>query len=413
MSDAATLAAPAPAKPPKDRAAFSFIFITVLLDMVALGMVVPVLPRVILGFVDGDASQAAHIVGALGAAWATMQFVSMPVMGALSDRFGRRPVILLSNFGLAAAYALVAIAPNLIWVAFARLLSGASAASVSTANAYIADVTPPDQRAARFGMLGAAFGAGFVLGPALGGLLGASDPRLPYYAAALFSLANGLYGLFVLPESLKPENRRPFSWSRANPVGTLRFFTARPALGGIALMRFLEGLAQVVLPSTFVLYAAHRYGWDTQQVGLTLATVGVASVLVNVLVVRRVVAAFGERRALLAGLAFGATGFCIYGLAWRGELFWLGIPFASLWAMAGAGVQAIATRKVDPGEQGQLQGALAAVMGVSGMVGPLVFTTVFALGVEGRLGVDLPGAPFLLASALVGCAWLIGLRVAR
>ncbi|MBU6372347.1 MAG: MFS transporter [Alphaproteobacteria bacterium] len=381
--------------------------------MVALGMVVPVLPQVVLGFVNGDAAQAAHVVGALGAMWATMQFISMPIMGALSDRFGRRPVILLSNFGMALSYALVAIAPNLIWLAFARLISGAAAASVSTANAYIADVTPPEKRAARFGLLGAAFGAGFVLGPALGGLLGAQDPRLPYYAAAIFSFANGLYGVFVLPESLKPENRRAFAWSRANPVGTLKFFLSKPALGGIAAMRFLEGLAQVVLPSTFVLYAAHRYGWDTQQVGLTLATVGVASVVVNVLVVRRVVAAFGERRALLAGLAFGATGFCIYGLAWRGELFWVGIPFAALWAMAGAGVQAIATRKVAPSEQGELQGALAAVMGVSGMVGPLIFTSVFALGVEGKLGADLPGAPFLLASLLVACAWMIGLRVAR
>ncbi|MFZ4600953.1 MAG: TCR/Tet family MFS transporter [Caulobacterales bacterium] len=401
------------AAPPPRKAAFAFVFVTVLLDTMALGIVVPVLPTIVLGFVDNDTAQAAHVVGALGAFWATMQFVSMPFLGALSDQFGRRPVILISNFGMAAAYLIVATAPSLIWIFASRILSGIAAASVSTANAYIADVTPPDQRAARFGVLGAAFGAGFVLGPAIGGLLGAADPRLPYWAAAICSLVNATYGVFVLPESLAKENRRTFSWRRANPVGAFDFLRERPQIAGLAGARFLEGLAQVVLPSSFVLYASHRYGWDTATIGLTLGMVGVSSVLVNVFLVRRVVRALGERRALLTGLVCGALGFAVYGTAPTGALFWLGIPLQSCWAIGGAAAQSILTRQVEPNEQGQLQGALAAVMGVGGMIGPPLFTTIFAIGIAGGLGADLPGAPYYLGALFLVGAWTIARAATR
>jgi DHA1 family tetracycline resistance protein-like MFS transporter len=399
--------------PPARRGAFTFVFITVLLDMMALGLVVPVLPKIVLGFVQGDAAEAAHLVGLLGAFWATMQFLAMPVMGALSDQVGRRPIILASNFGLAIAYMLVAVAPNLVWLFFSRILSGIAAASVSTANAYIADVTPPAERAARFGMLGAAFGAGFVLGPALGGILGADDPRLPYWVAAACSLANALYGIFILPESLAPENRTKFGWAKANPIAAFTFLRARPQIAGLASARFLEGLAQVVLPSTFVLYASHRYGWDTRTIGLTLAMVGVASVVVNTLIVRQAVHILGERRALLMGITCGAIGFAIYGFAPTGPLFWLGIPLQALWGVGGAAAQAILTRQVGPEEQGRLQGSLAAVIGIAGMIGPILFTTVFAFGVEGRVGVEAPGAPLLLATAIVAIAWTLARSATR
>jgi len=405
------LAASAP--PPRHQAAFGFIFITVLLDMMALGLIVPVLPRIVLGFMHGDTAAASHMLGLLGAFWASVQFLTMPVMGAFSDQFGRRPAILLSNFGLAIAYLLAAAAPNIAWLFASRILSGAAAASVSTANAYVADVTPPDHRAARFGLLGAAFGAGFVLGPAVGGLLGAIDLRLPYAVAAGFSVLNGLYGLFVLPESLPRERRSRFSWAKANPVGAFKFLSARPRILGLTAARFLEGMAQVVLPSTFVLYAGHRYGWDTRMVGITLGCVGVASVAVNIGLVRAIVARIGERRAMLTGLASAIVGFSIYGLAPVGWMFWCGIPFAAFWAMSGASGQAILTRQVGPTEQGQLQGALAAVVGVAGMIAPIVFTTVFAAGIEGRLGASVPGAPFLLAACLLSAAWLIARMATR
>ena len=407
MSEAAATA-PAPR-----RAAFAFIFVTVMLDMLALGLVVPVLPQLILQFEGGDTADAAHVVGILGALWATMQFLSMPVMGALSDQVGRRPVILVSNFGLALAYAMVAAAPSLVWLFVARAVNGICAASVSTANAYVADVTAPDKRAAAFGMLGAAFGAGFILGPAIGGLLGADDPRLPFWVAAGMSLANGLYGLFVLPESLPVDRRSRFSWRRANPVAAFGFLNRRPAIRGLATSRFLEGLAQVVLPTIFVLYATHRYGWDTRTIGLTLAGAGLGSVLVNAGLVRHAVRIFGERRALLIGLACGTAGFAIYGLAPEGWIFLLGLPIAALLAFSGASAQAILSRQVGPEEQGQLQGALAALIGVAGMIGPLTFTAVYAAALDGTLGFSLPGAPLLAAAGLLAAAWVIARRATR
>jgi DHA1 family tetracycline resistance protein-like MFS transporter len=216
------------------RAAIAFIFITILLDMLALGMIIPVLPKLIESFMGGDTASAAKIYGIFGTVWAFMQFVSMPVMGALSDRFGRRPVILLSNLGLGLDYILMALAPSLRWLFVGRVISGVTAASVSTAMAYVADVTPTERRAAGFGMMGVAFGAGFVLGPAIGGILGSVDPRLPFWAAAVASLANAAYGFLILPESLPPERRRAFEWRRANPLGSLRLLRSHPQLKGLA-----------------------------------------------------------------------------------------------------------------------------------------------------------------------------------
>jgi len=281
------------------KAAMAFIFAIVLLDVIALGIVIPVLPKLIETMLGGDTPRAAEVFGIFGTAWALMQFTFSPVLGALSDRFGRRPVLLISMSGHGLDYVLMALAPSLGWLFLGRIISGITASSFSTAYAYIADVTPPEKRAGAFGMVGAAFGIGFVLGPALGGLLGALDPRLPFWVAAAFSLANAAYGWFVLPESLTSEHRMAFSWAHANPVGSLRLFSRHPQLIGLAGVAFLYQLAHVVLPSVTVLYTSYRYGWSNATMGLTLAAVGVASGIVQAALIRPTVDRFGERTALI------------------------------------------------------------------------------------------------------------------
>ncbi|MGY3453057.1 TCR/Tet family MFS transporter [Bradyrhizobium sp. USDA 4353] len=395
------------------RGAVAFIFVTILLDMLALGLIMPILPKLIESFVGNDTAQAARIFGLFGTAWALMQFVFSPVLGSLSDRFGRRPVILLSNFGLAADYVLMALAPSLAWLFVGRLISGVTSASISTAFAYIADLTPPERRAAIFGRIGAAFGAGFVLGPATGGLLGDIDPRLPFWAAAGLSFANALYGLLVLPESLPSERRSPFRWRSANPLGALRLLRSDRTLAGLSLVNFITQLAHVVLPSTFVLYATYRYGWDTRTVGLTLAIVGVCAMVVQGGAVGFIVRSLGERGALMLGLCSGTLGFLIFGLAPTGPLSWTGIPAMALWGVSGAAIQALMTRLVPPDRQGQLQGATSSVQSMAQLAGPFLFTLTFAYFIGATAPLHLPGAPFLLVSALLIMALVIAVRTLR
>jgi DHA1 family tetracycline resistance protein-like MFS transporter len=399
--------------PAPRRAALAFIFVTITLDMMAIGVIVPVLPKLVESFVSNDTAAAARIFGVFGIVWALMQFVSMPVMGALSDRFGRRPVILLSNVGLGLDYVLMALAPTLSWLFVGRVISGITAASISTGMAYVADVTPLEKRAAAFGMTGIAFGVGFVLGPALGGLLGGLDPRLPFWAAAGLSLSNAVYGLFVLPESLPPERRRAFEWRRANPVGSLKLLRSLPGLTRLAGISFLGNLAHAVLPSVFVLYAGYRYGWDTRRVGLALAVIGVSSAVVQGALVGPLVKRLGERRTLLTGLAFGVLGFCVYALAPSGAAFLAAIPLVSLWGLAGPSAQGLMTRLVDPTRQGELQGANGAVLGIAAMIGPGLFTQTFAFFIGDTAPSPVPGAPFFLASLLLALAWVVALRVSR
>lgn len=395
------------------RGAVAFIFVTILLDMLALGLIMPILPKLIESFVANDTAQAARIFGLFGTAWALMQFVFSPVLGSLSDRFGRRPVILLSNFGLAADYVLMAMAPSLAWLFIGRLISGITSASISTAFAYIADLTPPERRAAIFGRMGAAFGAGFVLGPATGGLLGDIDPRLPFWAAAGLSFVNAVYGLLVLPESLGHERRSPFRWRTANPLGALQLLRSDRMLAGLSMVNFITQLAHVVLPSTFVLYATYRYGWDTRTVGLTLAIVGVCAMVVQGGAVGWIVRSLGERGALLLGLCSGTLGFLIFGLAPTGMLSWLGIPAMALWGVSGAAIQALMTRLVPADRQGQLQGATSSVQSMAQLAGPFLFTLTFAYFIGATAPVHLPGAPFLLASMLLVVALAIALRTIR
>jgi MFS transporter, DHA1 family, tetracycline resistance protein len=396
---------------PAHRApAFIFVFITVLLDMLALGMIVPVLPRLVVDFLGGDTARAAQIFGLFGAAWALMQFVFSPVQGALSDRFGRRPVILLSNLGLGLDYIFMALAPSLIWLFVGRLISGITSASISTAYAYIADVTPGEQRAGRFGLLGVAFGVGFVLGPALGGLAGNISPRLPFWIAAGLSLANALYGFLVLPESLAAERRAPLAWRRANPFGALALLASQPQLGGLAAVSFLGNLAHATLPSISVLYMQYRYGFDERMVGFTLAAVGLCSMVVQGGLIGRTVQRFGERTTLIVGLGFGIAGFTVFGLAPTAALFWCGIPLMSLWGFASPSALGLMSRRVSASEQGRLQGANSSLMGVANMLGPALFGQVFAVFIGAGIAWQLPGAPFLLAAGLLVAAAIVALR---
>jgi MFS transporter, DHA1 family, tetracycline resistance protein len=386
------------------EAAFAFIFATVLLDMLAVGIIIPVLPKLVFDFLGGNAAETAKILGIFGTAWALMQFFFSPLQGALSDSFGRRLMILLSNFGVGLDYVLMALAPTLGWLFVGRVISGITAASISTAYAYVADVTPPDKRAARFGLLGAAFGAGFVLGPALGGLAGTISPRLPFWVAAGLSLANASYGLVILPESLPAARRTRFAWRRANPFGALALLRSHAMLFRLAIINFLGNLAHAVLPSIGVLYMMYRYGWNESIVGLTLAAVGAASIIVQGLVVGPVTRWVGERAALMLGLVFGVGGFLIFALAPNGLIFWLAIPVMALWGLEGPACMALMSRLVGASEQGQLQGANASVTGIANLFGPGLFTLTFAFAIGGGREFNLPGAPFLIASLLLAAA---------
>ena len=395
------------------QAAALFILFTVLLDMLSFGIIIPVLPKLVENFMGGDTARAAELFGYMGTAWALMQFLCSPIQGALSDRFGRRPVVLLSNVGLGLDYILMALAPNLSWLFVGRVIAGMASSSFSTAGAYIADVTPPEQRAAAFGKIGMVFGLGFILGPALGGWLGAIDPRLPFWGAATLSLLNACYGYFVLPESLPRERRRAFVWTRANPVGSLVLLRSHHELFGLATVAFLGYLAHAVLPSTAVLYMGYRYGWDTASVGLMLAGVGVAAMIVQGLLIRPLTARFGERTTLLGGLLCGAAGFSIYGIAPQGWIFCLGIPIMAFWGLAGPSTQSLMTRRVSGSEQGQLQGAIASLNGVTGLIGPTLFTQIFAHFIDAQTEWQVPGAPFLIASLLLLAAATISWQATK
>ena len=403
--------------PPASRAAVAFIFITLMLDVLSMGVVIPVLPKLIEGFMDGAQADAVRIGGMLSLVWALMQFVVAPVQGALSDRFGRRPVLLLSMTGLGLDYVVMALAPNLTWLFIARAISGATAASFSTANAYIADVTPPEKRPAAFGLMGAAFGIGFVIGPALGGYAGSFDPRLPFWVAAGLSLLNALYGYFILPESLPPERRsKKFSLANAHFLGSLRMLTSNVQLAGLAAAHFFYSVAHNVYPAVFVWFTMYRYGWDQATNGLALAATGVASIVVQGGLIGPVVKWLGPRRSMAAGLLFGITGFLIYAVGPSDMSVWIAIPIAALWGFYTPAAQSIMTQRVSPSQQGQLQGALGSMMGLAAIVSPPLYTNVFALAVEAKNsapGLPILGAPFFVAAFLLMCALATAMYATR
>ena len=393
------------------KAALAFIFITVLIDVLAFGVIIPVLPHLVQQMVGGNISSAAWWVGGFGVAFSLIQFVCSPIQGTLSDRYGRRPVILLSCLGLGLDFIFMALAPTLAWLFVGRMISAATSASFTTANAYIADVTTHENRAKGFGMIGAAFGLGFIVGPLIGGVLGDIDLRLPFWFSAGLALLNFCYGLFVLPESLPVENRtKHFDWSHANPVGSLKLLLRYPQVFGLAAVIFIADLAHYSYSSVFVLYGDYRYGWGQKEVGYVLAVVGVLSVIVNVALVGRLVKAMGERRAVLLGLACGAVGFAIYGIAGVGWIFLLGLPISALWAIAAPAMQSLITRQVGADAQGRIQGALTSLVALAGIVAPVLFAGSFGWFVSDAVPVKLPGIPFLIAAALLVIAWLVTWR---
>jgi DHA1 family tetracycline resistance protein-like MFS transporter len=397
--------------PAARKAALAFIFITVLIDVIAFGVIIPVLPHLVQQFVGGDTSVAAYWTGVFAFAFSLVQFFSAPIQGALSDRYGRRPVILLSCLGLGLDFVLMALAPSLAWLFVGRIISAVTSASFTTANAYIADVVPAERRAKSYGMIGAAFGLGFIVGPLVGGVLGGIDHRLPFWCAASLALLNFLYGLFVLPESHPVERRsKAFDWKHAKPMGGVKMLREYPHIWGLVAVVFLANFAHYVYPSTFVLFADAAYGWKEKQAGYVLAVVGVLSVIVNVMVVGRMVKALGERRAMMLGLACGTAGFVVYGLAGSGWLFLLGLPISALWAVAAPATMALVTQQVPADVQGRIQGSLSSLVSLAGIFAPALFAGAFGFFIGPGAPVRLPGVSFLLAALLLGIAALVAWR---
>ena len=393
------------------KAALAFIFVTVLIDVVAFGVIIPVLPHLVQQFVGGDTSTAAYWVGVFSFAFSIVQFFSAPMLGALSDRFGRRPVILLSCLGLGADFVFMALAPSLAWLFVGRIISAITSANFTTANAYIADVLPPEGRAKGYGMIGAAFGLGFIVGPLIGGVLGDISHRLPFWCAAGLALLNFCYGLFVLPESLPVERRsHGFDWKHARPMGGVELLREYPHIWGLVAVVFIANFAHYVYPSTFVLFADAAYGWKEKEAGYVLALVGALGVVVNVALVGRLVKALGERRALLLGLACGALGFLVYGMAGVGWLFLVGLPISALWAVAGPATMALITRQVPGDVQGRIQGSLSSLVSLAGIVAPGLFAGAFGFFIGPHAPVRLPGVAFLIASLLLAVAALVAWR---
>ena len=389
------------------RPAIGFIFVTGVLDVMAMGLVVPVLPPLVEEFTGSNAA-AGIWNGALVAMWAAMQFLCSPVIGALSDRYGRRPVILVSTAGLAADWALMALAPSLWWLAVGRLIGGITSSSFTAIYAYMADITTPAERSRAYGLVGAAFSLGFIAGPALGGIIGEWGPRAPFWVAAALSALAFLYGLVVLPESLPQDRRMPFSWRRASPLGALSLLRSHPELGGLAIVNFLLYFAHHVFSAVFVLYAAYRYGLGSLETGLLLALAGALDVAVQGWLVGRVTARLGDPRTMVLGLAGGATGLLAMAVAPSAGWFVAALIPNALWGLAMPTLLALMTRRVSEREQGQLQGANNSVASIAGVASPLFFGWVYSLTLQ-----DFSGASFAIAAAVLAAAALLGAIVGR
>ncbi|MDC8011221.1 TCR/Tet family MFS transporter [Tahibacter soli] len=394
------------------QAAIAFILVTAVLDIIAMGIVIPVLPPLIEAFA-GSSAQAGVINGMFIALWGLMQFVASPIIGSLSDQYGRRPVLLLSALGLAADYVLMALAPNLWWLALGRLIAGVTSASFTTVYAYMADITEPEHRARAYGLIGAAFSGGFVLGPLLGGFLGEISPRAPFWVAGAMSGIAFLYGWLILPESLPADRRMPFAWSRANPFGAMRLLRSHHELVGLAVVNFLLYFAHHVFSAVFVLYAAYRYGWTAWEVGALLALVGVLDMLVQGALVGPVAKRYGDRATMVFGLFGGAVGLACMGFAPTSLAFVLAMLPNALWGLAMPTLQSLMTRRVSDSEQGQLQGANSAVASIAGVVSPLFFGWIYSLSVGDRPLMPTSGAAFLIAALVLLAAALMGWFVAR
>lgn len=393
-------------------AAVAFILVTALLDVMSMGIVIPVLPQLIEQLA-GSTSAAGLWNGLFVALWAGMQFLCSPVIGSLSDRYGRRPVILVSVAGLALDFVLMALAPNLWWLAAGRVLAGVTSSSFTSTFAYMADITPPEGRARGYGLIGAAFSGGFVAGPLLGGVLGEVSLRAPFWAAGALSALAFFYGLIVLPESLAADKRMPFSWKRANPFGALRLLRSHPELSSLSVVNFLLYFAHHLFSAVFVLYAGDRYGWGPWQVGTLLALVGLLDMGMQGVLVGPVVQRLGDRTTMVLGLAFGSVGILAMGLAPTGWLFVAAMFPNALWGLAMPTIQSLMTQRVSESEQGQLQGANNSVGSIAGILSPLFFGAIYSLSVGERPMLPFIGSAFLIAAAVLGGAALLGWAAGR
>src|SRR2546426_1939712 len=392
------------------QAAVIFVFVTVMLDMLALGLIAPVLPKLVLSFLNNDMTRAANWNGIFLTVFAAMQFFFSPVIGVLSDRFGRRPVLLLSSLGLGLDYAVMAVAPTIGWLFVGRVISGITASSIPTAMAYIADVTPKEKRAGAFGMIGAAFGIGFTLGPVVGGFVGNMNPRLAFWVAAGFSLANWLYGFLFVPESLPQDRRQEFSLRRANPVGSLVLLRSHPDLWKLATIQFLAYVSHEIF-AIWALYAIYRFAWDPWNIAKSLFVVGVCTAVISGGLTGRIVAWLGERRTLYIGQFFGAVGMVIAGLARTGGVYIASIPVISMWNISFPAAQGMMTHRVSEREQGELQGAIQSLRSIAFVIGPFLFSGTFAWFINPKHSLYLPGAPYYVAAVLLFTAMLLATRV--
>lgn len=381
--------------------ALAFIFITLLLDVTGIGIIIPIFPKLIEQLIDGNISQAARYGGFLSFAYALMQFIFSPVLGGLSDRYGRRPVLLFSLFGFGIDYLFQGFAPTIEWLFVGRILAGITGASFTTANAYIADISTPEKRAQNFGLVGAAFGVGFILGPALGGFLGRFGPRIPFFVSAGLTLLNFVYGLFVLPESLAPENRRPFNWKRANPIGSLLNLKRYPVILGLVASLVLIYIAGFAVQGTWTFYTMEKFKWDEETVGLSLAAIGLSFAIVQGGLSRIIIPKLGQERSVYVGLLFSALGFLLFAFASQSWMMFAFLGVYALGGIAGPSVQGIISNQVLPSEQGEIQGALTSLTSVTSIAGPVIMTGLFSYFTGPTAPTYFPGAPFALGAVLI------------
>lgn len=389
------------------KSAIGFIFITLLIDFTGFGIIIPVLPKLIEELTGGGLSLAAVYGGWLTISYSVMQFISAPILGGLSDRFGRRPVLLASLFGLGIDYIFLAFAPTIAWLFVGRIFAGITGASFTTAMAYIADVSTPEKRAQNFGLIGAAFGIGFIVGPVIGGVFSQFGLRVPFIISAVLALINWLYGYFILPESLSKENRRRFDWKRANPVGSLLHIKKYPKLIGLLAALFLLYIAAHAVQSTWNYYTMEKFQWNEAWVGYSLGFVGIVVGIVQGVLIRIIIPKIGQEKAVFYGLILYFIGFVLFGFATKG---WMMFAFMLPYGLAGIfgpAMQGIISNNVEANAQGEIQGVTAGLMSAAAIIGPLMMTNLFAYFTNPKHAVYFPGAPFILAAFLT----LIGLFI--
>ncbi|HCM35637.1 TCR/Tet family MFS transporter [Chryseobacterium sp.] len=389
------------------KAAIGFIFITLLIDITGWGIILPVVPKLIGELIHSDLSEAAKYGGWLGFAYAITQFIFAPIVGNLSDQYGRRPIILISLLGFAIDYILLALAPSIGWLFFGRIISGLTGASISTASAYIADISTDEDRTKNFGLIGAAFGLGFIIGPVIGGLLGHYGARVPFYVAAILCMMNFLYGLFILPESLEKDKRRSFNWKRANPIGTFNFLRKQSKISNLVVALILVYVALHAVQSNWHFFTMYKFNWTERTVGLSLGLLGLLIGLVQGVLIRWTTPKLGEQKSVYLGLLFYALGLMLFAFTHQGWLMFVFLIPYSLGGICGPALQSIISKNVPSNEQGELQGALVSLVSATSIIGPPIMTNLFYYFTHDKAPFEFSGAPFFLASILMAISVII------